>query len=536
MRRFSSLAIITALFQGLFAGHIHAVTTEEAPGSLVIRMMGPDGRHLPSAYPLTVSDLDHIPVTRELEVQAERIIHGLPDKPLLFSVWLEVPGFGKMSFTAANGGKGFVPQGQVLDAAYEAARHRVLSVSGVLADAIGQGFRFPEQIHKDLEQAGALIVKAASVPAGSSEQARLALESLALSGPAGEQTVVEIGKQKLDRQGGMRSTQWISTFSYYMDREGDKWTQGMDPVFNAVAANWHWQEVMQPDGKGGWTFKWGSEESIQRMHQMGKHIRVVTGMWMNRVPQWHPPVTFENVLPIQTAFAKEIACHFPEITNFQVASEMNGSWDLLTKLGPDPAAELVRAVSLATAKARPDAVRAVNTNLPFGENAASHFGGNPPILSGFEFYRLLGQKQIPYEAIVLQLYHEQRDLFELDQRLEQFKCFGKKIQLELAAFSSNEIGALGCHHFPKGHPRQTQGCWHRPWDEALQADWLEQMFIISMSKDYVEEFCWWDLADYQDCYFPWGGLLDSQYRPKEAYNRLRSIVERWRGEATGFGK
>ncbi len=517
-------------------GHILAAPAGGDSGSLVIRMMGLEGSPLPSTYPLLVSDLDHIPVTREVDVRPERVIHGLPDKSLLFSVWLEVPGFGKMYFSAANGGKGFLPHGQTLDAAFEAARHRVLSVSGIFSAAVRQEYLFPSNISKNLEQAEDLIMKAALAPAGSPEQARLSLESLALSGPAGEQTVVEIGKQKLDRQGGMRSTQWISTFSFYMEREGEKWIQRMDPVFNAAAANWHWQEVIRPDGNGGWSFKWNSADSIKQLHKMGKHIRAVTGMWMNRVPSWHPPVTFENVLPIQTAFSEEIGHQFPEITNFQVASEMNGSWDLLSKLGPDPTAELVRAVCIATAKVRPDAARAVNTNLPFGEDAASHFGGKPPILSGFEFYRLLEEKKVPYEAIVLQLYHEQRDLFEMDQRLEQFKSFGKKIQIELAAFSSNEMGAPGCHHFPRGHQRQTLGCWHRPWDESLQADWLEQMFIITMSKDFIEEFCWWDLADYEDCYFPWGGLLDSQYHPKEAYRRLLSIIKRWRGGATGFGE
>ena len=532
--RFFLWYILLALSLGITTCWTPILAGMEEPGSLVIRMIGPDGASLPSTYPLMVSDLNHVPVTRTIPVRSELSIQGLPEKPLLFSVWLEVPGFGKMYFAAANGGKGFVPNGQTLDAAYEVARHRVLSVSEVLSAAMGQGYRFPESIANDLHKAWSLVLKAAQTP-GTPEQGKFALESLALSGPAGERTVVENGRQKLDRQGGMRPSQWISTFSYYMDREGDKWIQGMDPVFNAAAANWHWQEVMQPDGKGGWTFHWGAEDSIQHLHKMGKHIRAVTGMWMNRVPPWHPLVTFENVLPIQAAFAEEIAQHFPEITNFQVASEMNGSWDLLTRLGPDPTAELVRAVSLATAQARPDAARAVNTNLPYGEDAASHFGVNPPILSGFEFYRLLEQKQVPYEAIVLQLYHEQRDLFEIDQRLEQFRRFGKKVQIELAAFSSNEIGAPGCHHFPKGHLRQTLGCWHRPWDETLQADWLERMFIITMSKDFVEEFCWWDLADYEDCYFPWGGLLDSEYHPKEAYHRLRGIVERWRGGATGFG-
>lgn len=84
-----------------------------------------------------------------------------------------------------------------------------------------------------------------------------------------------------------------------------------------------------------------------------------------------------------------------------------------------------------------------------------------------------------------------------------------------------------CVHFPQGHPRETQSVWHRDWDEQLQADWLEQMFIVCMSKEYVEEFCWWDVADYEDSYFPWGGLMDKNYNPKVSYERLRALVKRW---------
>lgn len=56
---------------------------------------------------------------------------------------------------------------------------------------------------------------------------------------------------------------------------------------------------------------------------------------------------------------------------------------------------------------------------------------------------------------------------------------------------------------------------------------MEAMFIACMSKDYVKEFSWWDLADCPYHYYPGGGLLDENYRPKESYQRLEQLVRRW---------
>jgi hypothetical protein len=311
----------------------------------------------------------------------------------------------------------------------------------------------------------------------------------------------------------------------------------MDPVCNAAVQNWHSQTVMRPDGSYNWKFSsYDLGDTVQRLAGMHKQIRGVTGMWLNSLPPWHPQPTMENLRKVQVDFANAVAVRYPEIKNWQIVSEPNGSWDNLGFLEPEQIIELGRAVAGATRRVRPEADRAVNTNLPWGEDAAAHWGDRPRVVSASEFYQMAAAAGLPYERIVIQLYHEGRDLFEIDQRLERLKVFGKPIQVELAAPSCNNPRAPGCRHFPQGHPRQTIYRWHRPWDRELQAEWLEGAFTILMSKDYLAEFCWWDLADYEDCYIPWGGLLDQNYRPKPAYDRLQDLVKRWGHRAPGFGK
>lgn len=500
-----------------------AVADETLTGSLTIRAIGPNGGTLPKSGETYLCDLDYIPVMRRRPIDRFCLIENLPPKPLLLSTWLEVPGFGKLHFTAAAGGEGFLPKGQTIDVAYEVARDRLIAVKRLIRKSETDGLSISGEIHERLHAAERVFEQAARAEPGSPRQARLAIDSLALSAPASERAVVSIGRQKFELQGGLRDGQWVSVFACYSEREGERWYRAMAPAFNAVVHNWHWQEVMLPDGDG-YSFRWPSGDSVRHAAEMGKHARAVTGMWLNRLPPWHPELTFDNVCEIQVRFARALANRYPAIDHFQIASELNGSWDKLRGLGPDKIVELVRAVSEATGEVRPGAVRSVNTNLIFSEDAAVNFGADPPVVCGYEFYQMLNDARVPYEAVVLQVYHNNRDLFEIDRRIEQFAKLGKTIHIELAAFSSNRPKCPGNLHFPNGHGRQTIGLWHRPWDEELQADWLEQMFLILMSKPSVIEFCWWDLADYEDVYFPWGGLLDKDYRPKEAYRRLRDLA------------
>ncbi len=505
-------------------------------GALAFRATGPDGKTLPRASWLYICDLHYVPVATLGDVEGRKIVGGLPRKPLLFSAFLEVPGFGRLDFTAANGGKGFVPDGQTLDVAYEVARHRALVAQAAMREAESQGYVFSTGLAEKLRKAECLLEEARAAEHGSAAQARLALASLAQSAPASEQMAIARGRQRLDRQGGLRPTQWVSTFALYEAREGERWRRAMDPVFNAAVQNWHWQIVMRPDGTRDWMFDGRSlDGTVKRLTAMNKQLRGVTGMWLNWLPDWHPEPTLANIRKIQVDFAKAVARRYPEIRNWQIVSEANGSWDNLGCLTPEQIVELSRAVSQATARVREAARSEINTNLIWSEDAALHLGEKPRIVCGYDSYRMLAEAGVPYECIVLQIYDTSRDLFELDQRIEQFRVFGKPIQLELAAPSSNEPQGPGCRHFPNGHPRQTIYRWHRPWDEELQADWLEGVFAVCMSKDYVAEFCWWDLADYEDCYFPWGGLVDHNYHPKAAYHRLRRIVQRWAQRVPGFG-
>jgi endo-1,4-beta-xylanase len=76
------------------------------------------------------------------------------------------------------------------------------------------------------------------------------------------------------------------------------------------------------------------------------------------------------------------------------------------------------------------------------------------------------------------------------------------------------------------NPR-TQKLWHgAEWTPAIQADWVKQFYTLCFSKMQIEAITWWDLAD--PAFTRDGGLLDEKFQPKEAYTRLKTLVDSWK--------
>ena len=80
--------------------------------------------------------------------------------------------------------------------------------------------------------------------------------------------------------------------------------------------------------------------------------------------------------------------------------------------------------------------------------------------------------------------------------------------------------------------------WHRPWDEELQADWLEETFTLFYSKPYIHGVSWYDFADFRT-FIPNGGLIKVDGTRKRSFERLRDLLASWdrlpQGRSDGAG-
>jgi hypothetical protein len=123
-----------------------------------------------------------------------------------------------------------------------------------------------------------------------------------------------------------------------------------------------------------------------------------------------------------------------------------------------------------------------------------------------------------------------RDLFQVSCMLDRFSTLGRPLFL-------TAIGAPGRNTPDPSDVSEGRldpalgGRWHRPWDPQLQAEWLEAVYRVALSKPFVESVAWSNLADMGQT-LPAGGLLDDMLQPKPVFERLhkmRDQFHQWTG-------
>lgn len=429
-------------------------------GSLKIRVtLPPELNDSPRKYgSLYLTDLNYNAVTKVAPTSADQAFDDLPDVPIAIQAFLSVPGFGDLDFTAANGGSGYLPNGQTIEMWYEFARHRFLAAEKMIINAHGKGFEVPQAIQAELEKARVFIKMAESHTPGSGEQSGFALKSLQLSCPASEKLLIALGSERLDKQDGLRPDQLISTWALPEPGEGQKWRDAANPLFNCLVPTWYWQSIMQADGSYDWHYRgymqkivdggtdstnwaatvqaalekaeksgkvypdWDQVAHYNRLLAMGKTIRTTPGMWLNCLPLWYGEPTFENLKDISVRFAGALAKKFPKVTYWQATSETAYSWGNMGFLEPEQIIDMTRAVCQEIKSVNPQANCGINNIIFVGGDAAIHYGKKSPRIVGtHKYYEMCVEAGVPFDFIILQLYFAGRtsQLQGLAQRLSR---------------------------------------------------------------------------------------------------------------------
>ena len=73
--------------------------------------------------------------------------------------------------------------------------------------------------------------------------------------------------------------------------------------------------------------------------------------------------------------------------------------------------------------------------------------------------------------------------------------------------------------------------WHRPWDQATQAEFATAFYTLAFSRKYMHDICWSDATD-RAPFIVSAGLLDRDRKPKPAYYALRALLSSWMSSGT----
>lgn len=180
--------------------------------------------------------------------------------------------------------------------------------------------------------------------------------------------------------------------------------------------------------------------------------------------------------------------------------------------------ELTRMASSVARSAAPRAKVLIDITQPWGEYYARNQQTIPPLL----YADMIVQGAIPVDGFGLQFlfgvksdgYHL-RDHLQISSLIDRLANFGKPIH----------VSALGV---PSSPAQSDAGHWHSNWTDQNQAEWLESVCELVLSKPYVETVCVREFFDNSGGIVPTSGLIAKDYKPRPAYDVLKQLRTRLR--------
>jgi endo-1,4-beta-xylanase len=246
-------------------------------------------------------------------------------------------------------------------------------------------------------------------------------------------------------------------------------------------------------------------------------------------PAWQKNMSYAQLLKHVERTTTEVLKHYGDrMYAWEIVNELH-DWANELRLTPDQTIELTRLACDVAKAVAPKVERMINNCCPFAEyvqlkkwcSQDALYAQRTPV----KFIQALADAGVDFTIIGQQMYFPFRDLQDTVLLLERYEKFGRKVQVsEIGASSgpTDETVKLAKLGIPK-----EPFVWHRPWDEELQADWLEGIFTLAYSKPWIEGANWFDFADPYH-FIENGGLLRSvEGETKAAFDRLLALRERW---------
>jgi endo-1,4-beta-xylanase len=248
-------------------------------------------------------------------------------------------------------------------------------------------------------------------------------------------------------------------------------------------------------------------------------------------PDWLRNLSYPDLLRYIERHTREVVGHYGErMYAWEIVNELH-DWANEVQLSPDQTIELTKLACDVARDTAPNVHRLINNCCPFAEYVQMRkwveLDAKYPQRTPWQFMRDLADAGVDFTITGQQVYFPYRDLQDTIIAVERMAAFGRPVQLtELGASSGPSRRSLieDSLDFPT-----EPYVWRRPWDEKLQADWMEAMYTLAYSKPWIEAANWYDFMDGQGvAWIPSGGLIRSrQGEKKDIFHRIAALRERW---------
>jgi len=249
------------------------------------------------------------------------------------------------------------------------------------------------------------------------------------------------------------------------------------------------------------------------------------------IPDWLRNMKYDELLKYAEKLTTDTMKRFGNsLYAMEVVNELH-DWANELNLNHKQITELTRLINDVSKSIAPNVKTTINSCCLFAEYVQmnQYSSGNQAKFrqrTPWQWTKDLLDAGINIDIVELQMYYPYRDLQDSILMTERFEIFNKPMHYSEVGVSGGVTERsikLGNAEIPNEPP-----LWHHQWDEETQADWMEQIYTLAYSKDYIKACNWFDFID-PGSYMQNGGLFKSERgEPKAAYHRLKNLQERWR--------
>jgi len=453
------------------------------------------------------------------------VVNRAEEHPLGVALLWDLPGLGTYHLETTR----LQHRDQPYNLNVELARSRLMKIVQKQEDWNLFDFPKAEKFLQRFRESQSLLADALGMLPESSEAARLADQSLAISIDLSEQLATFHGELLINRR--RQSNAFVKHIvGCRVDSviQNQKYKDTLSNNFDYAVLPMRWKQI-QPE-----EHSFNAEPVDDWVDLLTrKRLPIIAGPLVDlteeEVPDWmyiweHDfdtmrELVYEYVQKIVTRYRKSIS-----VWNVCAGLHTNSVFTLSF----EQIIELTRLLVAQVKTLLPSARTLVTVKFPFGEHHARSRASVPPML----YAEMVAQSGISFEAFGLEFEMGvpspgmfTRDLCQFSSMLDKFSTLGRPLFL-------TSLGVPG-RATPDPHDRSEgkldpilAGKWKRPWDSELQAEWLAAAYRIALSKPYIESIAWGNLADINPS-LPAGGLLDDMLKPKLAYTRLQDMREQF---------
>lgn len=477
------------------------------------------------------------PFKSNIKVTQEGIVipQDLGNKRFSVNARWFVEDFGTVTLGADNGGELYslkeFNRSTTLNLNYEFAKSRVTRNRDVKNRYEKGGTVFSSEVKHLIALSEEMFESAAKKNNNDEHCAKLSDSTLLYALHAGEKIELEKARSDIQRNNRLDKVYFGCESRQFVWAKSEDFVKRFVEVMDFATITHYvwdsWYELFEPtEGKYNWGIKddivnWLSENNIAIQ---GRPL-----FWFHPTvtPDWLKNKNFDDLKKYVEKHTFDLITHYGDkVLQWEVMNEYH-DWANVHNHTPEQILEITKLAFEKTKEVNPNVVRISNNCCPWAEYAAmgrmARMDATRPLRSPRKYIEDMLDGGVDIDVLGIQIYYPGRDLSDIVRLLERFEKFNKPIYItEIGASAGGISPNTNTPTYNSNNPYD----WHRPWDEDLQADWLEQVYTLYYSRPSIKAINWYDFSDFRP-FIVNGGLVKEDCSPKKSFFRLKETLTKW---------